>query len=80
MFRLHGLSQGRIQRGAIEAIASPKSYESNLIHHNFVQFGNKHSRYKAILSSIDLPQQFCEAYLIPLTDSEAVMGLVYQYY
>jgi len=38
--------------GAIGAIASPKTYESNFIHHDFVQFGKQHSRYKAILPSI----------------------------
>jgi len=36
--------QGRIQRGAIGAIATPKTYESNLIHHDFVQFGKEQSR------------------------------------
>ena len=29
-----------------------KTGESNLIHHDFVQFGKQHSRYKAIVSSI----------------------------
>ena len=28
-------------------IASPKTYESNFIHHDFVKFGKQHSRYKA---------------------------------
>ena len=37
-----------------------KTYESNFIHHNFVQFG-KHSRYKAVLSSTVLSQQCCVA-------------------
>jgi len=27
------------------AIAPPKTYESNIIHHDFVQFGKQHSRY-----------------------------------
>ena len=43
------LKQGRIQGGRIGAIAPPKTYESNFIHHNFVQFGKQPSRYKAIL-------------------------------
>ena len=33
-----------------------ETYKSNLIHHNFVQFGQQHSRYKAILPSIVLSQ------------------------
>jgi len=32
----------------------PKTYDSNLIHHDFEQFGKQHSRYEAILSSIVL--------------------------
>jgi len=46
-----------------EGDLTPKTYESNFIHHNhkFVQIQkNKQSRYKAILSSIVLSQQFCE--------------------
>jgi len=34
----------------------PKAYESNFIHHDFVQFGKQHSRWKAILWSIVLSQ------------------------
>ena len=34
------------------AIASPKTYESNLIHLDFAQFEKQHSRYEAILPSI----------------------------
>ena len=34
----------------------PKTYEKyNFIHHDFVQLGKQHSRYKAIVSSIALP-------------------------
>ena len=29
----------------------PKTYEGNIFHHNFGQFGKQHSPYKAILSS-----------------------------
>jgi len=36
-----------------------KTYESNFIHHDFLQFGKPHSRYKAILSSTVLSQQCC---------------------
>ena len=32
----------------------PKTYESNFIYHDFVQFGKQHSRYKVILLSIVL--------------------------
>jgi len=38
----------------IGAIAPPKNYENNFIHHNFVQHEKKHSRYAAIVSSITL--------------------------
>jgi len=41
-------SAGADSRGAIAAIIPPKRYESNFIHHDFVQFGKQHSRYKAI--------------------------------
>jgi len=36
----------------------PKTYESDFIHHDFVQFQKKHSRYKAILPSIILSQRW----------------------
>ena len=45
----------------------PKTYESNCFHHNFVQFGKQHSRFKAILSSIVLPQHCCEIHFISFT-------------
>jgi len=45
--------------GSIQGGDPPKTYESNFIHHVFVQFGKQHSRYKAILPSI-LSQQCCE--------------------
>ena len=38
-------TQGRIQGGAIGAIAPPKPYESNFIHHNILQFRKQHTRY-----------------------------------
>jgi len=47
-FQKHILSRGG-SRWAVGAIAPPKAYESNIIHHNFVQFGKQHSRYKTIL-------------------------------
>jgi len=58
----------------------PKNYESNFIHHNFVQFGKQHSRYKAILSSIFLSKQCCEAYFIPLTVVKTLWNLATKYY
>jgi len=65
--------------GSIGATALPKTYESNLIHHNFVQFGKKHSRDEVISSScIVLSQQLREAYFISLTGSETVMRFDYQ--
>jgi len=45
----------------------PKTYESNYIHRDFLQFENQHSQYKANLSSIVLLQQYCEGHFIPLT-------------
>jgi len=53
----------------------PKNYESNFFHHDFVQFGKHHSRYKAILQSIVLSQQCCDVYFIFLVvvTSEPVM-------
>jgi len=62
------------------AIAPPKTYESNFIHHDFVQFRKQHSRLKAISSSIVLSQQCCELWsLLHLSySSEAVMRLDYQ--
>jgi len=50
-----------------EAIDPLETYESNFIHHDFVQFGKQHSRYKAILPSVVLSQQCCEVYFISLT-------------
>jgi len=42
------------------------TYESNFIHHDFVQFGKQHSRYKAILPYIILSKQCCEVRFITL--------------
>jgi len=44
----HAFHAGADPRGVIEAIVTPKSYESNFFHEDFVQFGNQHSRYEAI--------------------------------
>ena len=46
--------QGRLGRSP-----PPKIYEINFIPHDFVQFGKQHSRYRAILPSIVLSQQYC---------------------
>jgi len=54
-------------RGGIGAITPLKNEESTYIHHVFLQFGKLHSRYKVILSSTVLLQQYCERYFIPLT-------------
>jgi len=43
-----------------------KTYESNFIHHNFVQFGKQHLRHEAILSSNVSPQQGCKVHFISL--------------
>ena len=48
---------------AIGVIApTPKTYESNFIHRDFVQIGKQQSRYEAILPLIVLSQQCCEAH------------------
>jgi len=44
----------------IGAITPPKTYESNFSHHDFVQFGKRHSQFKAIFPSIVLLQQCCD--------------------
>ena len=44
-----------------------KTCGSNFIHHDFVQLGKQNSRFKAILSSTVLSQQFCEVYFTDLT-------------
>jgi len=62
------------------AIDPPKTYKSNFFHHNFVQFGNQHSRYKAILSSIVLSQQCYEVYFISLTVAKPLWDLTTWYY
>jgi len=53
--------------GSRGAIAAHKIYESNFIHHDFLQLGKQHSRHKAILSFVVLSQQCCEVYFILLT-------------
>jgi len=39
------LSKRFLPKKAIGAIAPLKIYESNFIHHDFVQFGKQHSRF-----------------------------------
>jgi len=58
--------QERIQGRASGAIAPAKTYESNFIHHDNLQFGKQYSRYKDILPSTVLSQQRCEIYFISL--------------
>ena len=53
----------------------PKTYESNFIRHDFLQFGKQQSRYKASLWSILLSQQCCEVYFIPLTVAKTLWDL-----
>jgi len=52
--------------GAIGAVSPLKTYKSNFFHNDFLQFGKQHSRYKAIFTSIVLPQQCCEVYFMSL--------------
>ena len=63
-----GHSEHRVDAGADtrgQLWRSPP-YESNFIHHDFVQLRKQHLQYKAILLSIVLSQQCCEVYLISL--------------
>jgi len=59
--------QGRIQGVAVGSIAPPTTCESNFVHHDFVQFGKEHSRYKVILPPTGLSEQGCKEYFISLT-------------
>ena len=59
--------QGRIQGGAIVAIAPLKPTNVTLFTIILISFGKQHSRLKATLSSIVLSQQCCEVYFISLT-------------
>ena len=54
--------QGWIQGGDRPNRPPPKTYESNFVDYDFIQFGKEHSRYKAILSSIVLSQPCCKVY------------------
>ena len=58
----------------------PKSYESNLIHHNFLKFGKQHLRHEAILLSIVLSQQFCEACFNLLAVAKPLWDLTAKHY
>ena len=69
---IRGGSKGRGDWGDFP----PKTSESNFSHHDFVEIGKQHSRYKAILSSIVLSQQCCKVYYI--YSSEPIMRLDYQ--
>jgi len=46
---LHNQVKGGFRGGAI---TPPKTYGSNFIHHDLIQFRKKHSRYRAILPFI----------------------------
>jgi len=58
----------------------PKIYESSFSHHDLLHFGEQHSPYKAILSSIALSQQCCEVYFILLTVAQPLWYLTTKYY
>ena len=49
------------------AVRPPKTYESNFIRRDFVQFGKQHSRYGDILLSVVLLQECCAVYFITHT-------------
>jgi len=82
-FELQNVSTLRVsptRGGPRGAIDPSKTYESNLIHHNLVQFGKQHSRYTAISSYIILSQQFREVYFISLTVAKLLRDLTTKYY
>ena len=54
-------------QGRIRSPSHPKTVRSHFIHHDFLQFEKQHLRYKVILLSIVLSQQWCEVYFIFLT-------------
>jgi len=58
------LSERFLSEKAIRAIAPPKTYESNFIHHDFVQFRKHHSQFKGIL-----PPLFCHSSVVMCTSS-----------
>ena len=55
---LDSTDQGRIQGGCDWGDRLPHTDENNFIHHDFAQNGKQYSRYKVILPSIVLSQQF----------------------
>jgi len=64
--------------GADPVVGPPKTYESSIIHHHFIQFRKKHSRYKAILLATVLSQQCYDVYFTSLTVVNPRMRLDYQ--
>ena len=79
-YSVYARSRGRIQSGAMRAIAPFNTYDSNFIHHDFVQIREQHLRLKVILSSIVLSQQCCEVYFISLTVEKPLWDLTTKYY
>jgi len=69
------VSTSAVNPGGGRAIVPRKTYESNIFHHDFVQFGKQHSRYKAHLD----PHCFVTAVLWSILhvaySSELVMRL-----
>jgi len=71
---IRGGSRGRLVR------SSPhKTYQSNFFHHDFEQFRKQHSRFKAILSSTVLLQQWCEVHCVSLTVVNSQWDLAAKY-
>ena len=67
--------------GSIEAIAPLKTYESNFIHQDFVQFEKQHSRHKSIFPFIVLSEQCSEVQILRLSySSEPALNLTTKYY
>jgi len=58
------LSKMFLSEKAIRAIAPLKTYESNFVHHDFVQFRKHHSQFKGILLPL-----FCHSSAVMYTSS-----------
>ena len=65
-------------RGGSRVIAPTETYEGNVIHHDFLQFGKQHSRHEVILSSIVFVTTALWSLFHPFYRSETVMRLFYQ--
>jgi len=64
---------------SLQTCKNSLSYDSNFIKHDSVQFWKQHSRLKAILWLIVLPQQCCEVYFLPFAVAKQLWDLTPNY-